>query len=291
MNFRKVRYFLAVAEHRNFRKAAEALHVAQSALSKHVMEIEAQLGVRLLDRKPTGVSLTQAGEVYASEARRALETIERAGLQAKRAAKGEMGRLSIAMNDLVARNVEIAKRIAAFSEAYPEIQLEFSSMISMDQLNALKSNKIDAGILLEGPLDDSLDRLHLATDPFCLALPREHPLAALEEIPVEALTSERFVSVSMSTYWLPQTRLLARCKDLGFTPRIVQEASNDYMQISFIAAGMGIGFINASSAQQTSPHVILRPVANLNVALDVELVWSRTNAQPALRQLVGFMRK
>src|SRR5690606_37996661 len=110
----------------------------------------------LLDRKPTGVSLTQAGEVYASEARRALETIERAGLQAKRAAKGEMGRLSIAMNDLAARNVEIAKRIAAFSEAYPEIQLEFSSMISMDQLNALKSNKIDAGILLEGPLDDSL---------------------------------------------------------------------------------------------------------------------------------------
>lgn len=290
MNFRKVHYFLAVAEHRNFRKAAEAVRVAQSALSKHVMEIETQLGVRLLDRLPTGVRLTRAGEIYAEEARRSLDLMERAGQRAQRAARGELGRLTIAMNDMSTRNQDIARLIVGFAQRFTEVQLEFASMISTDQLAALKYNKIDAGILIERPENDALDHLRLATDPFCIALPRNHPLAEQSVVTVDNLGAEPFVSVAMNTYWLPQTRLLARCRELGFTPRIVQEVSNDHMQISFIAVGMGVGFVNASSAQQLSPHVVLRPVQDLNVALELDLVWSRHNAQPSLLQFVDFMR-
>jgi DNA-binding transcriptional LysR family regulator len=74
-------------------------------------------------------------------------------------------------------------------------------------------------------------------------------------------------------------------------PRVVQEASNDYMQMSFIAAGIGIGFVNASMARRLSGDVVLRPVAGLNVTLTVELVWPRLSASPALLHFVDMARQ
>lgn len=115
MDFRQVRYFLAVAEHESFRRAAETVHVAQSALSKHIAELEARLEVRLFDRLPTGVRLTQAGHAYAGEARRAVELMDRADIRARKAQRGEIDRLTIAMNDIGARSRRGARRRHLFS--------------------------------------------------------------------------------------------------------------------------------------------------------------------------------
>lgn len=264
--------------------------MAQSALSKHVIELEAQLGLRLLDRLPTGVRLTQAGQIYAEDARRSLEMMERAGLRAQRAAKGEIDQLTLAMNDIGARNLDIARWIANFSGRYPNVQLDFISMTSQQQLAALHHNKIDAGIIIERPDNAALSYQKLATEPFFIALPRDHALADMAEVPVEALHMERFVSVAINTYWLTQTRLFARCRELGFMPQIVQEASNDYMQMSFIAAGMGIGFVNVSSNWQFPHHIVTRPVRDLNIAVELDLVWLNANTRPSLRHLVDMIR-
>jgi DNA-binding transcriptional LysR family regulator len=290
MDFRQVRYFLAVAEHASFRRAAEAVNVAQSALSKHIAELEARLGVQMFDRLPSGVRLTQAGRVYAEEARRSLDLMERAATRAQKAARGEIDRLTIAMNDLGTRNRDVARAVARFVAAYPEVQLDFVSMVSIGQLEALRYGKIDAGILIERPQDEWLDYVSLARDPFWIALPRGHPLADLDIVPIAALRGEAFVSVAMSTYWLPQTRLIARCRALGLVPRVVQEVSNDHMQMSFVAAGMGVGFVNASMAPRLTADVVLRPVADLDVVLELDMVWPRASASPSLLNFAATMR-
>lgn len=287
MDFRQVRYVLAVAEHENFRKAAEAVHVAQSALSKHIAELEERLGVRLFDRLPSGVRLTQAGRVYTEEARRSLELIERAETRAQKAARGEIDRLTIAMNDIGARNRTVARGIADYATTFPEVQLDFVSMVSQDQLDALRYGKIDAGILTERPEHELFDHVKLATDPFWLAVPRDHPLADLDSVPIDALGGEPFVSVTMSTYWLPQTRLMAACRAAGLTPHVVLEASNDHMQMSFIAAGLGVGFVNASMAPQVTSDVVLRPVPELKAALQLDLLWLRAAPPRSLQNLVA----
>jgi DNA-binding transcriptional LysR family regulator len=290
VDFRQTRYFLAVAEHSNFRRAAEAANVAQSALSKHIAELEARLGVQLFDRLPSGVRLTQAGRVYAEEARRSLDLMERAATRARKAARGEIDRLTIAMNDLGTRNRNVAGAVARFVAAYPEVQLDFVSMVSIEQLSALRYGKIDAGILIERPQDEWLDFVPLARDPFWIALPHDHPLADLDIVPIAALRGEAFVSVAMSTYWLPQTRLIARCRALGLVPRVVQEASNDHMQMSFVAAGMGVGFVNASMAPRVMADVVLRPVAGLDVMLELDMVWPKASASPSLLNFAAAMR-
>lgn len=291
MDFRQVRYFLAVAEHESFRRAAETVHVAQSALSKHIAELEARLEVRLFDRLPTGVRLTQAGHAYAGEARRAVELMDRADIRARKAQRGEIDRLTIAMNDIGARSRNVARGVATFSAAFPEVQLDFLSMISQEQLAALRYGKIDASIMIERPEEPGLDHVFLGEDPFWLALPADHPLAPLSTIPIGALVGEPFVSVAMTTYWLPQTRLWSRCRALGLAPRIVRETSNDHMQMSFIAAGMGVGFVNASMARAVASDVVLRPVDQLDVALTLDLVWPRGADQPSLLNLVEFLRR
>ena len=234
--------------------------------------------------------LTQAGRVYADEARRSLELIERAGVRAQKAARGEIDRLTIAMNDLGTRNRTVARCIARFAAMYPEVQMDFLTSVSQDQLTALRYGRIDAGILIERPEDGSLDHLKVARDPFWIALPVNHPLADLESVPVSALAGEPFVSVAMSTYWLPQTRLLARCRVLGLVPRVVLEASNDHMQISFITAGMGIGFVNASMADRLRGEVVLRPVDELDTVSEIDLVWLRSAQSRSLANFASTMR-
>lgn len=287
MDFRQVRYFLSVAEHSSFRRAAEAVNVAQSALSKHISELEARLQVRLFDRLSTGVQLTQAGHAYAVEARRAVETMERAEVRARMAANGEIDRLVIALNDIGARNRGFARGIGAFLSSWPEVQLEFLPMISHMQLDALRFGRIDAAVMIERPEDRELDHIPLARDPFWLALPAAHPLSTLAVIPISALIGEAFVTVAMSTYWLPQTRLFTRCRALGLSPRVVQEVGTDQLQMSLIAAGIGVGFVNASIAMASGPDVVLRPVADLDVELELDLVWLRGKNSAALKNFLS----
>lgn len=286
MDFRQVRYFLAVAEQESFRGAAETVRVAQSALSKHIAEMEARLGIRLFDRLPRGVRLTQAGRVYAEEARRALDQMERAEARARKAERGEIDRLVIGLNDIAARNRGLGRAIRAFCTAWPEVQLDFHPMISREQLAGLRFGRIDAAVMVERPEEPELAHVPLARDPFCLALPVDHPLAERTTVPVSELAREAFVSVTMATYWLPQTRLFARCRALGLTPRIVQEVGTDQLQINLIAAGLGVGFVNASMASAIGPDVVLRPVDDLEVALQLDLVWLKANASRSLMTFV-----
>ena len=288
--FHQLRYFLEVAEQESFRRAAAALNIAQSALSRHVKELEDRLGTVLLDRLPNGVRMTPAGQVFAVEARRGLEVLDRAGTRARRAAAGEIGRLALGMNDIAARNRRVARCLKAFTHANPGIQLDIVSMVSQEQVTALQGGKIDAGFMIERPEHAGLDHVCIENDPFWLALPIGHRLAARPTVPIGELVDEPFVSVSMTAYWLPQTRLLAQCRTFGLVPKIVQEASNDLMQLSFIAVGMGVGFVNASSALLAADDVVLRPVEGLTVTLGLDLAWMRQSALPSLHRFVALAR-
>lgn len=291
MDFRQIRYFLAVAEHENFRRASEVMHVAQSALSKHVLDLETRLGTALFERLPKGVRLTQAGQVFAEEGRRALEAMRLAEIRARKAARGEIDRLSIGINDIGARNRIVAHAVRIFSQSYPEVRLDFVLMVSQEQLAALQHGKIDAAIVIDRPDSFDLDYLEIARDPFALAVPAGHRLASWQTVPISELTEEPFVSVALSAYWPPQTRLLAQCRSLGLMPKIVQEASNDHMQMNFIAAGIGVGFINTSIVNALAPDVMLKPVDELKVSLKLDMVWTRARNSLSLSNLVNVLRE
>lgn len=291
MDFRQVRYFLAVAELESFRRASEHLRVAQSALSRHVSDLERRVGAPLFERLPKGVRLSPAGLAFQREAEQALQGMEHAFDRARRAAAGEIGGLRLGMNDLAARSFVVASRIRRFRSAQPGVDLEVLSMTSADQVRALQTGKLDAGLIIERPDGAGLNHLTVADDPFELAAPRGHRLAERVSIAMAELVDEPFVAVRTSSYWLPQTRLLARCRELGLMPRIVQEAGTEQMQVCFIRAGLGVGFVNRSLRDTLPSDVVLRPVEGLDVSLRLDLVWPRTAPAPAIRALAEAFRE
>lgn len=290
MDFRQIRYFMAVAELESFRRASEHLHVAQSALSRHVMELEQRVGAPLFERLARGVRLTAVGQAFYGEAEVALARLDRAFERSRRAAHGELGRLTIAMNEMSARNQGIARRLRHFRDACPDVEIEFVSLNSLQQTPALQDGAIDGGFLIERGEGAGLDYLRIAEDPFVVAMPRRHKLARQRALTAAMLSAEPFVAPKAATYWLPQMQLLARCRALGLVPRVVQETSTEQMQLSFIRAGMGVGFLNASIQESLPGDLVLRPVERLDVGLGLDFVWRRNSSSAPLRKFIKAFR-
>src|SRR3954470_17700247 len=120
MELRHLRYFVAVGEALNFRKAAERLRVAQPALSSQIQDLEADVGARLFDRNTAGVRLTDAGGAFLAEVRQILAHAERAGTVAREAARGRRGRLIVGYFAPIFMGL-MPGSLKAFREKYPEV--------------------------------------------------------------------------------------------------------------------------------------------------------------------------
>jgi DNA-binding transcriptional LysR family regulator len=278
MSLHKLKYFIAVAENQSFSRAAAALNVAQSALSRHIAELEEKIGAPLLERSAHGVHMTPVGRVFFDETRDALAQVDNAFGQARLAAAGSLGSLTIGVNELAVRHPTVILALAEFVKRHPAVLLRATMMTSMEQFRALRNRQIDAGFVIERPAAMSeLDHLSIGRDDFMLALPGDHPMADRQTISVADVMDEPFVAVSAERHWLSQSKLLAHCHANGFTPRPVIQVDSERLQIALVREKMGLGLVNASVRFTLPPDVILRPVRELQVGLDLDLVWTGQN--------------
>lgn len=291
MSLHKLRYFIAVAEHQSFSRAAAALNVAQSALSRHISELEESIGAPLLERSAHGVHMTPVGRVFFDDSRGALAQVDNAFSQARLAAAGSLGLLTIGVNELAVRHPTVVWALAEFVNRHPAAQLKALMMNSIEQFRALRSRQIEAGFVIERPgAMTELDHLPIARDDFALALHRDHWLAAQRTVSVADILDEPFVTISAERHWLSQSKLLARCHASGFTPRSVVQVDSERLQIALVRERLGLGFVNASVRFTLPPDVLLRRVREFRVGLDLDLVWMRQNGGGlvgAFRELIG----
>ncbi|MCP1468600.1 DNA-binding transcriptional LysR family regulator [Sphingobium sp. OAS761] len=278
MSLHKLRYFVAVAENQSFSRAAATLHVAQSALSRHIAELEQAIGAPLLERSANGVHMTPVGRVFFDDARDALAQVENAFGQARLAAAGSVGSLTIGVNELSVRHPTIVWALAEFVRLHPAVLLKTTMMTSIEQFRALRNHQIEAGVVIERPAAmNELDHLSIGRDDFVLAMPKDHPLAVRQTLSVADIMDELFVAISAERHWLSQSKLLTRCHACGFTPRPAVHVDSERLQIALIREGIGLGFVNMSACYTLPADIVLRRVDELQVALDLDLVWMRQN--------------
>jgi len=292
MNFRHLRYFVSIADHGNFRRASETLHVAQSALSRQMRILGEDLGGALFERVADGVRMTPLGQIFYLEAKSVLERSEEAITRTRKAASGKIGRLVIGINELGARNMRVNSCITACRQRYPEIELLFERLYSYEQIEGLKSGKLDLAILGERPIDmDYLEHIPLYSDCYLIALPKGHPLTAKAMLEPADLAPLPFVIVRMSGYAQWQALQFAACRRAGFIPRVVQAAVNEQMQLSLIRSGLGIGFVNSSVTDTSSLDLELRPVRGIDLSFELDLAWMRDNRTSASDLIVGIFQE
>lgn len=252
MELRHLRYFVAVAEELNFRRAAERMYVAQGAVSAQILNLERDLGVRLLDRTPRSVSLTDAGAVLLTEARRVLHQAEVARLAARSACDRSTSRLRIgymaaAMPAVVPRALQ---RLAA---AMPLLETSLELGSSVELIEAVREEWLDAAVVSLPVPTAGLRATGLGEQRAVAALPLSHEHAVRTEIRLEQVAPERIVVLPRDANRPFHDAVIAACRIAGLSPTLVEmpDAHVEHVLLA-VASGAGMGLVPESVAERYS---------------------------------------
>lgn len=230
MEMRQLRYFLAVAEHQNFTRAAEAVHVSQPSLSVQIRALEEELGSPLFHRLGRHVQLTEAGELLREHAERAVRDLEQAAQAIRELTGAERGRLLVGALSTV-NTYLIPPVVSLFRKRFPRIQLQVHARPSLEIESDLLANRLDLGLCLLPVSDNRLAVAKLFDETLCLVGP-----------PAKRLTRQR-----------------VRMREVGALPLILMPA--DYCLRKMIEAECAkVGVRPHVSIEMTSPEGILEAV-------------------------------
>jgi DNA-binding transcriptional LysR family regulator len=287
MELRYLRYFIAVAEELNFSRAAERLNIAQPPLSQQIKELEEKLGVQLFDRKKRPLQLTIAGEVFLEDAHLVIATLERAIRSVRRAGRGEVGRLVVAVNSSIANSV-LPDILQSFRDRFPDVRLILREIASFQQAEEIRNQQIDVGferLPSKNSNDPTLKFMPIFRESLVVALPKNHRLAAKTQISLEELANEPFVFPS--TDLVPSYgQIISLCQDVGFYPNIVQEATWMITILSLVAGGVGVTLLPANAQNLQRTGVVYRPLEGQNLTRQIAVVWRRDDSSPILQNFL-----
>jgi len=289
MELRHIRYFVAVAETLNFRRAAERLHLAQPALSTQIKALEQHLGVRLFDRTTRTVRLTQAGRIFQDDARQLLAAAAHAEQRAKRADQGLVGSLRIGVISAAA-TASVAEVLRRFHQKFPGVQLSLFDLTSTEQLHQLRVGELDAGLLRPPVGLPELDYKTVEESTQILALPADHRLARKRRIQWKDFDGEGLVMIHPSRQHRYYDTFLAACAESDAKPFPAQYAHDIQTKLWLISAGFGIAPTSVTFTGMKRPGLIFRPLPPGLPPVQTILVWRRGDTSPALTQFLGCFK-
>lgn len=289
MELKHLRAFVALAEELHFGRAAQRLCIVQPALSMQIKALEEELQVRLLERDRHKVSLSETGRLFLPEARATLHQAMRAEQTARLSARGEIGTLRIAFVSSVLPKL-LPTLIRSMHARYPLITLELKDMPTPDQIAALHDNKLDFGLIRLPVAGAGLEIRVVLKEPFVVALPDDHPLAAQPSIrPADLQGCPAFV---LARRYAPgfHDEMLVALKREGADLDIAQELGEFTTMLALVAAGLGIGMIPAEAAIALPPKVVARPLELSDHRAGIGLAYTDLD-NAAKRALLGVMQE
>jgi len=293
MDLRQLRQFVAVAEERSFRRAAERLHVSQPPLSVAVQRLESELGVLLLERTRQGVRPTLAGEAFLEEARRTLEHAQLSIEIAQRAASGRMGTLRLSFVPSAGFSI-VPRLLREFRQSHPDVKLILLPETTAQQLESLARGRVDAGLVVP-PLRETrgLRVRPFSQETLVLAVPAGHALAGQARVQLRDLASETFVGFAMKDGPGFESVVMAACQESGFLPRFAQTASQMQSILSLVAAGHGVALVPAAMSAVHLEGTAYVQVRQRGAAVRYQLgiAWNPHNENAALSAFIAVMER
>ena len=288
MELRHLRYFVGVAEQEHFGRAAKRLHVAQPALSRQIQDLESELGFRLFDRLPRGVRLSAAGKLFLGDVQRILQDLGEAKRRAERIALGQAGMLRVGIATALSWHGMVADCFREFRRRQPDAELVLHHLLSIDQVEAVLSGRLDAGFAATvTPWPEGLEYLEFARDRILLAVPKGHPLTRRGNIRLRDLRSTPFIWFQRSANPAFDDQLMQECARGGLrSPRIIQVAMDRDTALGLVQSGIGITWLTESMGWHCPRGVVVLPVVDMKVRLPFNLIWKKDNTSPLLAKLV-----
>lgn len=287
MDFKQLRYFLSVVEEGAISSAAKRIPIAQPALTRQLRLLEESVGATLLLRSRQGIRLTAAGEAFHVEASRLLREFEQAKANARRIAAGQLGQLRLGVTVMHLWAPQVVQLLNAFREQYPDVTLKVMSLLSAPQIDALKRQQLDAGLLFFPPADDAeLDSHTLYEDRLVLVTSTGSRLASDPPRRLADLNGEDFIWFERSATPAYHDKLIHAFQRRGFTPHVVQEGTDNATMLCLVAAGMGCTILPEMTMSGAPEGVVWHRLEDLDLPLPLKLVWRRDTNLPAVHRLI-----
>jgi DNA-binding transcriptional LysR family regulator len=279
--------FIAVAEELHFGRAAERLHMTQPPLSRQIQQLEAELGVQLIDRTTRSVTLTPAGVAFLPDARRILQLAESAALTVKRVPAGDLGTVVVGFTAASAHAV-LPRLLERTRAKLPDVKLELREMVSAAQIEGLMTGEIDLGMArppLKRPGIVSRPLLH---EQLVVALPAEHPLVGqARQLTLNDLDGHDVVMYSPIEARYFNELLISAFTIAGATPRYVQFVTQVHTMLVLVRSGIGIALVPASAATLHPEGVVFRSIGAFRERpVELDAAWRQDSTNPALLRLL-----
>lgn len=287
MDLRQLKYFMAVAEERHLGRAAQKLHLSQPPLTRQIQALEDELDAVLFVRTPRGMELTQAGEALLEDARTIRALAEQAKDRARRAGRGQIGRLDLGVYGSAIFGV-VPHILKLFRERHPDVELRLHQAQTPAQVAALRQRRVLAVFERLLPDEEDIAVEPVVREPLWVAMSESHALAAAEEVAVEALRGETIVTgnspVAIAT-------VIELCRAHDFEARLAPPMSDVVVATLLAASGSAVSLVPSSMLNVQFPGVAYRPLrSRVEASMDLHCFYLRDEQSPLLIALVETVR-
>jgi LysR family transcriptional regulator, hca operon transcriptional activator len=293
LELRHLRYFVAVAEARSLKLAAEGrLHTSQPSLSRQIRDLEGEVGTPLFVRGTKGVELTPAGRVFLDHARVMLSQAEVAVKSARHIARPT--KPSFSMGFMIGHDTTwLPRALALLRDELPNIHVVISTQNSPQLATALLHGGVDLAFLR---CEDGSDELHfepLVEEQFEVFMPSNHPLAAKSVVDIREIAGEIFINISGTALSISGKQPALRrtidryLKDNGVDIRPSHEVDNLGGVMSLIASTRGVALLPLYAKTFLPESVTTRPLRGAGPKIDVSIGYRKTNVSPILQSFLS----
>ncbi|NIF30469.1 LysR family transcriptional regulator [Pantoea sp. Tr-811] len=235
--------FITVAQERNLTRAAGIKHLAVSAISKRISELEAQIGSPLLIRNARGVELTPAGQSLLFYARQLKQTMAQLDNELSEFAAGVKGHIRIhAITSALSQF--LPQDLAGFAERYPQIRFDIEERVGSAVIRAVADGRADLGIIASHTPTQGLEALPYRNDELTLLVPASHPLAALKSVKLEDVLEHEFVGPHLDSSL--NALLSAEAEKLGQPLKLRIRISSFDCMCRMVSNGLGLAILPRS---------------------------------------------
>ncbi|MER6712975.1 LysR substrate-binding domain-containing protein [Streptomyces sp. NPDC000877] len=290
MELRQLEYFVAVAEERNFTRAAERVHISQSGVSAQIRQLERELGAELFDRSTRTATLTAAGRAALDHARAALAAAGAVGQAVGEVTDLIRGRLAVGMV-IGCTLTPLFDALSAFHRAHPGVELSLLEDNSDRLVEAVRDGTVDLALVGTAGAPEDLESLTVVSERLVVAVPAGHPLAEQRRVLLADLADHPLVCMPPGTGL--RTVFGRACAAQGLRPVIALQASAADAVADLAARGLGVAVLSESmAAGHRGPlgRLVAHTIDDVTAPALLALVW-RSSHGPAVRELLAHSRR
>lgn len=287
IDLRLFRYAMTAAEQGSFRRAAAALNVQQSTVSKGIRNLEHRLGATLFERAHSGIRPTPAGDRFLDEASLGFDHLERAMQRIGAVQRGEHGALAVAASVPFALLGDVFER---FRDEYQGVSVEITENTCTASCASVRQRNVDIAFVTKRPAEDWCRSLHLRDVRMMVVLPKSHRLAQARAVMLEDLRLERFILGTSGLGPEIGDHLRRRMTKPGDEPNIQMQRVGQCDLVTMAARGFGVTIVAGALSHPAAEGVAVIPLAGRNV-VPVHAVWLEGNPSPALNGFAAIIRR